>query len=359
MVVSASTTEPTTAAAPLAGAALDQYNAVRNGGFGWHELSGRGLVEVTGSEAVQFLNGLITNDVKTLEPGHWMSAAFPNVQGRLIASVRVLRRGDAFLFDTEPATRDAVYQALYRFSFAGDFHVTDLSEGLTVITAQGQAAAERIEKYLRLPVSGIGRSEVLETEYDAVRVSIIRHTHTAEDGFDLFVDEPRSGIVRDCLSACADVRIDAPAWEVLRIEAGVPVFGVDMNETNVVSEVVTEDAVSFTKGCYVGQEIIARIRWRGHVAKKLTGLKITGGPVAPDDKLLTAEGKEVGRITSVAYSPALGQWVALGLVKYDQLPTGTELRVAAADGEGAAIVSGIPLVHGSWVVEEPAAAAGE
>src|SRR5262245_32036882 len=89
---------------PLAGAQLDSYFAVRNGGFGWRELSGRGLVEVSGSEAIQFLNGLITNDVKTLEPSRWMSAAFPNPQGRLIATVRVLRRGDAFLFDTEPAT---------------------------------------------------------------------------------------------------------------------------------------------------------------------------------------------------------------------------------------------------------------
>jgi folate-binding protein YgfZ len=349
----------TETAEPLTGTALAQYQAVRGGGIGWRGLYGRGLIQVTGTEAVQFLNGLITNDVKTLEDGHWMPAAFPNVQGRLIATVRVLRSGDAFYFDTEPATRDAVYQALYRFSFAGDFHVADLTESTAIFTLQGRSAPELLVSIFGDEVAALKQGELLATDFDGAPVKIIRATHTAEDGFDLFVEKEGAVGFRQYLLSTGVKEMDAAAFEVLRIEAGIPVFGVDMVATNVVLEAVADDAVSYTKGCYVGQEIIARIHWRGHVAKKLTGLKITGGPVAPEDKLFTAEDKEIGRVTSAVFSPALDQWVALGYVKYDFLAAGTPVTVKTAGGKYTATVADLPLVAGSWAVNEPAPAAIE
>src|SRR6185503_12114632 len=106
---------------------LDLYNHVRSGGAGVFEQK-RGLIAVSGKEAVQFLDGMITNDMKTLEDGQQMLAAFPNAQGRLIAVVRVLRQGDRFLFETEEATREKLHQNLFRFTFAGDFFVEDLSD---------------------------------------------------------------------------------------------------------------------------------------------------------------------------------------------------------------------------------------
>jgi folate-binding protein YgfZ len=141
--------------------------------------------------------------------------------------------------------------------------------------------------------------------------------------------------------------VGGDALEVLRVEAGLPRYGVDMTETNVVLEAAPEDAVSYTKGCYVGQEIIARIHWRGHVAKRLTGLLFDDDhAVAPELKIATVDGKEIGRVTSAVFSPHLGRTVALGYVKFDYLAPGTEVRVG--DEGRAARVAELPLVRGSW-----------
>lgn len=355
MTESATQTEPETSTQKLTAAELEQYHAVRSGGAGWRELIGRGLIEVSGSEAVSFLNGMITNDVKTLEDGHWMSAAFPNVQGRLIAYVRVLNRGGAYLFETEAATHGAVYQALYRFTFAGDFKVADLTETHTVFTIQGAGAGAAIETLLNPEAAKVERDRVVSIGGRPGSATVIRATHTAEDGFDLLIDGSEASAFREGLAAATAAKISDPVWEVLRIEAGVPRFGIDMTANNVVLETVPEAAVSYTKGCYVGQEIIARIHWRGHVAKQLTGLKLDG-PALHDEQLVSAEGRDAGRITSVAYSPTLDQWVALGVVKYDQLSAGISLKIGAADSKRTAVVAGLPLVAGSWAPSEPVSA---
>src|SRR5262245_9843538 len=114
------------------------YSAVRKGGAGLFDFSSRGRILVSGSEAVMFLNGLITNDMKTLQLNSWMPAAFPNVQGRLLAAVRILHRADGFLIDTETATRAKVMQLLDRFTLAGDFRVADLSDQTAMVSVQGR-----------------------------------------------------------------------------------------------------------------------------------------------------------------------------------------------------------------------------
>ncbi|HYJ47356.1 MAG TPA: glycine cleavage T C-terminal barrel domain-containing protein, partial [Pyrinomonadaceae bacterium] len=129
-------------------------------------------------------------------------------------------------------------------------------------------------------------------------------------------------------------------------------YGADVDETNVVLEAPFDDAVSFTKGCYIGQEIIARIHWRGHVAKKLAGLRFDERvEVKSDDKVRTSDGKEIGRITSVTFSPQLNRTVALGLIKYDYLAPGTNVIVYSNERELAAQVTELPTVRGSWYKE--------
>src|SRR5690606_10318338 len=115
---------------------IEVYNHVRSGGTGYHKMP-RGLIAVCGAEAKQFLDGMITNDMKTLEDGAQMLAAFPNAQGRLIAVVRVLRDGERYLFETEAATHEFLYNSLFRFTFAGDFFVKDLSEAFTYFEVLG------------------------------------------------------------------------------------------------------------------------------------------------------------------------------------------------------------------------------
>jgi folate-binding protein YgfZ len=342
------------------GDALAEYEAVRGAAAaGLIDLSRRGRVEVSGAEAVRFLNGMVTNNVAALGDGEWFEAAFPNPQGRLLALARVFRRGDSFLFDTEDATRAVMLRHLERFTLAGDFHVRDLSDETTLLSVQGAGAIDVVRSVLGDAAAETARGRLSVVEFGAGRVTAARATHTGEDGFDFFADASEAPALRGALTAAGARPVGFDALEVLRVEAGRPRYGVDATEQNVVLEVVDEAAaVSYTKGCYVGQEIIARIHWRGHVAKKLTGLCLEGGgEVAAGARLRSADGaREAGRVTSVAYSPRLGRRVALAVVKYDFLGPGTSLRVFAEDEEAcAAAVAALPLVRGSWYGAEPEA----
>jgi folate-binding protein YgfZ len=253
----------------------------------------RGLVAVWGKESLQFLNGMITNDVAALDDGREMIAAFPNAQGRLLAIVRVLRRGERFLIETEAATREKVFQNLFRFTFAGDFFVEDLSGDFDFFATFNR----------QMPAGGIG--------FRSGRVAglFLPKGETPPGGGEIGPDQ----------------------YEAYRIECGVPLFGVDCDETTIVPELGIDGMISYNKGCYIGQEIIARIHFRGHVAKQLRRLDLSG-PVAPGTELTAGDGKPAGRVTSAVFSEALGKFVALAYVRYDYLADGTELRCGQAEG---------------------------
>jgi folate-binding protein YgfZ len=341
-----------------------EYRAVRGGaGAGLFDLSSRGRIEVSGAEAVQFLNGMITNDVAKLEDGAWMHAAFPNAQGRLVASVRVLRRGGSFLFDTEPATHERVLKTLERFTLAGDFHVRDLTRETALLSVQGAGAKELIGAALGDGAASVERGRASAVEFEGETLVAMRATHTAEDGFDLIVGADAAEALWLSLTTAGARPCGFDALEVLRIEAGVARYGVDVTDANVVLEAVREEeAVSYTKGCYIGQEIIARIHWRGHVAKKLTGLIFDRDVDAPAHATVKtcAGDREIGRLTSVTHSPTLRRIVALGIVKYDHLAPGTEVKVFDGEREVcAAHVAELPLVRGSWYRPATETAKGE
>ncbi len=291
------------------------YEHIRSGGSGFYEQK-RGLIAVWGKEAVQFLDGLISNNVKALSDGEQMMAAFPNAQGRLLAVVRVLRHGERFLFETEAATREKVFQNLFRFTFAGDFFVDDISESYRFpdIINYGSSAPSSAFRFTA------GRFETIAVPVDEW------------PGF------------QKTLEASGCVEIDDDLYETLRIESGIPKYGVDMDETTIVPELGIEGLISYNKGCYIGQEIIARIHFRGHVAKSLSGVVSEPGAVASGflaaAEILTTEGKNAGRITSQTYSPKLGRAIALAYVRYDYLADGTELLA----GEQTVTVKLLPFI---------------
>jgi folate-binding protein YgfZ len=306
---------------------MTEYEAVRDGGAGLIDLSTlRGRIRVSGSEATMFLNGLITNDVRNLAQNRWMPAVFPTVQGRLIGAVRVIRgSGPEFLIDTETASHDAVLKTVSRFTLAGDFKVSDVTKETALLTVQGERAAEVVEKVFATPMSGLPSNGVVETD-----VTIIRASHTGENGFDLFIDSSRKAELQQALEAAGAQPIGEDTFEILRVEAGIARFGQDMDETNVVPETNLDDAVSFTKGCYVGQEIIVRIKHRGHPAKKLTQLRFeTDQQIEPGAVIRSTENQEIGRVTSAVVSPKRGS-IGLGYVRYEHMAEGT--RVIVGDG---------------------------
>ena len=326
------------------------YSAVRDGGAGLIDLSARGRLLVSGSEAVSFLNGLITNDMKTLAVSSWMPAVFPNVQGRLLAAVRIIHRADGFLIDTESATLETVAKLLERFTLAGDFRVTEVTKNTSLFSVQGPKAAEVMGNALSEPAASVERQKMLTAQLENhSKPGIIRATHTAEDGFDLFVDVSEAPKLWELLTKAGAQPVSSEGMETLRIEGGIPRYGVDMDETNVVTETNLDDAVSFTKGCYIGQEIIARIRYRGHVAKKLTGVILESEVrLESGAKILSSDEKEIGRVTSFAFSPRLDRTVALGYVKYDYLAPGTNVRVRSGEEGFGALIAELPFVRGSW-----------
>ncbi|HJP93334.1 MAG TPA: glycine cleavage T C-terminal barrel domain-containing protein [Pyrinomonadaceae bacterium] len=316
-----------------------EYQAVREGGAGLIDLSSvRGRIRVSGSEAVMFLNGLITNDIKSLGENRWMPAAFANVQGRLIGAVRIVRGKDpTFLIDTDEASREGVLKTISRFTLAGDFRVSDVTDETALLTIQGKRAAEIVEKVFETSVSDLPRNGVAEM--------IFRATHTAEDGFDVVIDTAQLTTVRTALVNAGALPVDKKVAEILRVEAGIARYGRDMDETSVVTETNLDDAVSYTKGCYVGQEIIVRIKHRGHVAKKLTGLRLeTDRRKEPGTIIKSTDNQEIGRITSAVISPRLGSTIALGYVRYEHLAAGTKVFI----DDVAATVTDLPFIRGSW-----------
>lgn len=324
---------------------LIEYNAVRQNGCGVIDLSSRGRIRVSGSEAVLFLNGLITNDMKTLEDQRWMPAVFPNVQGRLIAAVRVIRLdgNSGFLLDTEAQTHQVLLKTIERFTMAGDFKVNDVSSETSMLTVQGREAKEVIEALIGTSVADIPHDGVFETNWNNISTTVIRASHTGEDGFDLIFQRDAKTAIIDELTTSGATLVSEETFEVLRIEAGVGRFGQDMDETNVVIEANLDDAISFTKGCYIGQEIIIRIKHRGHVAKKLTGLGFENSEIATPGALIkSSEGKDIGRITSAIFSPLLGKAIALGYVRHEHLAPGTE--VAVGDKDLKAVVTELPFI---------------
>jgi folate-binding protein YgfZ len=297
--------------------------------MGFFERNG-GLIEVSGGEAVMFLNGLITNDVAKFEFHTWKLAAFPNAQGRLLAVVRVLRTDDGFLFETEETTHEKVLKNLERFVLAGDFKVRDLTAQFSRLSIRGRNTPSL---GFKTPVE----NEVIRASFGDETGFITRAFRAA--GFDVLVPKDQVETFTEKLKSLGAIPIGEKTREVLRIENGVPEYGVDMDETTVVLETGLDEAVSFTKGCYIGQEIIARIHFRGHVAKQLTGL-ILEGTAQANDELKSAEGKSAGKITSVAFSPKFEKNIAIAFVRYDYLAEGTELKV----NDSKASVTSLPFV---------------
>ena len=315
---------------------ITDYEAVREGGAGLIDLSAsRGRIRVSGSEATMFLNGLMTNDVKSLAANRWMLSVFPTVQGRMIGAVRVIRGSElSFLIDTETASHDAVLKTISRFTMAGDFKVSDVTAETALLSVQGEIAGEVIDKVFETSASEIPVNGVSEVS----GVTIIRASHTGENGFDIVVDSSRKAELLQAFETAGAQPISEDTLEILRVEAGIARFGLDIDETNVVPETNLDDAVSYTKGCYVGQEIIVRIKHRGHPAKKLTKLRFqTDTQIESGAVIKSTENQEIGKVTSAVISPHLGS-IGLGYVRYEYLAEGT--RVVVGDGIDAIITNG-------------------
>ena len=330
---------------------LAEHAALRRSA-GVLDLSFRGRLCILGADRTRFLHGQVTNNIKELKPGAGCYAAVTTNKGKLQADLSIYCLADELLLDFEPGLTAKITERLGKFVVADDAQMVDVAPHYGLLSVQGPQAAEvmgALGIFPALPEKSC--QSVKASEPMLGDIYLVNQPRIGSAGFDLFVPVAAMGAVADKLIAAAKQSGGrACGWsalEVARIEAGIPRFGADMDETNLPQEAGIESrAVSFTKGCYIGQEVINRVRTIGHVSRALRGLRLPDAlPALParGDKLFH-EGKEVGHVTSAAASPSLRANIALGYVRKECNAIGTELTLRNESGEWPVKVETLPFI---------------
>ena len=332
------------------GDVLQEHAALRES-VGVADLSFRGRLCVTGADRARFLHGQVTNNVTGLRPGQGCYAALVTARGKLESDLNIHCLPEEFLLDFEPGLAERVRLRLERFVIADDVQVVDVAPHYGLLGAFGPKAAEAVGRLgwaMRLPAEPLASATVSESSFG--EIVIVNHSRGAAAGFDLFVPAGALASVAARLMAVAkEIGGRACGWqalEMVRIEAGLPRFGADMDESNLAPEAGIEArAISYTKGCYIGQEVINKLRTFAHVNRTLRGLQL-----ADDLKALPAQGdklfrenKEVGYVTSALASPTFRRKIAMGYVRCECNKPGTELVLRTSGGESTAVVVGLPF----------------
>lgn len=277
------------------------------------DISSRGKLILSGADHIKFLQGMLTNDVKEKPPGTGVYAAILTPKGKMISDMRVFKNEDSVYLDTEPGMGGDVAELLRRFRLSYKAEVLDVTEDYCVLHVCGPGCGEFISKRL-----GINTEHMNEYDHRACHeATVMKLNRTGETGFDLLFENRLAQEIWELLleSSPAPELSGQEALEILRIEAGIPIYGKDMDTSTIPIEAGIWNALDFEKGCYVGQEVIARIKWRGRVNWNLAYFVVQqDGCASPGDMLWVKE-KKVGRITSSTYSPTLGKNIAIGYIR--------------------------------------------
>jgi folate-binding protein YgfZ len=312
------------------------------------ERSARGRLLVSGRDRASYLQGLLTNDTVALKAGEGCYSAYLTPQGRMISDLRVYELGDVILLSVPGDVKDTVLAKLDQFIFSEDVQLGDVTGTFGQLAVVGPDAARIVGGLLEespaarltaLPEHGNLRKAI--TGHPAI---VTRITDTGEPGFEIYLERAGIDPLKTRLVEAGVVELDEPTAEVLRVEAGVPEFHQDMDEETIPLEAGIESrAISLTKGCYVGQEVIIRVLHRGHgrVARKLVGLTLDGDAVPERGSIVKSDQKDIGEITSSVRSIALDKPIALGYLQRDFLAPGTRVSVGGAH----AVVTDLPFLR--------------
>lgn len=305
---------------------IDQYNAAHNSAV-MIDRPSQGTIALTGADRASFLHALLTNDIALLAKGQGVYAAHLTPQGRMISDMRVIETGNRMLLDVEHDVAAPLAARFDKLIFSEDVQPKDVTGELATIGMHGPSAAAMIRR-----ATGVSVVE-LASQYDNITsdsLTIVHDDALGVPGYDLYVPTSDADAIRAKLTEAGAVKASEETAETLRIEAGRPRFGVDMSADTIPLEAGIENrAISFTKGCYVGQEVIIRVMHRGHgrVARRLVSIVLSKGAIpARGDKIHLGD-RVVGEITSATSSPKLGAPLALGYVQRDHAAPGTELTI--------------------------------
>ncbi len=315
----------------------DDYAALREGAI-IGAIAGRRQIAVSGPDRASFLQGLLTNDIPALTAGRGCYAAWLTPQGRMLTDLHVLESGDMLLLDVPAADAEQTAERLEQFHFTEDVQIANLAGSLRSVWLHGPMASQILMKMAPRQAAPCTEDfaewanyQNTRTELAGIPVVVARIDQLGVPGYVIYVDVEREAALTTSLASAGAVPATPRTLEAARIEAGYPIFGIDMSTDTIPLEAAIEDrAISLTKGCYVGQEVIIRVLHRGHgrVARKLVGLRVEGA-VPPHGAKIFVGDREIGVVTSAAQSPRLGA-IALGYVHRDFIEPGTVVDVDAA-----------------------------
>jgi tRNA-modifying protein YgfZ len=299
------------------------YQALRESAA-WLDLTGRGKLRVLGEDRARLLHAMTTNHIEKLKPGEGCYAFFLNAQGRILGDANVLCLEDHFLLDTEPETRRKLFEHLDRYIIADDVTLDDATDRVATIAVEGPEASRVLSK-LGAPLPPAPYSHA---PWEAKIVA--RLNSTGSDGYFVFAPiEEKAHLVAQ-LSSAGAMEASADEARTVRIEHGRPRYGEEVTERYLVQETDQLHAVHFSKGCYLGQEIVERVRSRAQIHRVLRRVEIDSPQVPEAGTKLTSGEARAGEIASAAFSPALGKTVALAYVRVSYAEPGAELSLGEA-----------------------------
>jgi folate-binding protein YgfZ len=321
---------------------LTEYSALQTG-CGVYDLGFKGHISLTGADRVRWLNGMVTNNIRDLAPGRGVYTFLLNPQGHILGDLHAYNRGESIVVETDRNQLEKILATFDHYIIMDDVEVSNMSEQLTALGVAGPKAREVLQN-AGISVPEMEPLQILEAtcecNCDCVKCTVVRG-ETATENYELWLAPSEVRKTWDALLAHGATPVGFEALEMQRIATGVPLYGVDIRERDLPQETEQARALNFNKGCYVGQEIVERIRSRGAVHRKFSGFIADGsGPITAGTKI-SAGGKDVGEITSSTSLPIAGRnkIVALGYIRREVAAPGREVTI----GEIKATVVELPL----------------
>jgi folate-binding protein YgfZ len=337
---------------PASYGGIDQEYQALQEGVGLIDRSYRQKLRISGRDRRTWLHGQVTQDINGLADWRSAYAAVLTPQGQMVSDLRVVALPDALLLDFPAGTTAPMAEYLDRFLIMERVELEDLTEAWALLSLQGPLSCHALATLFGGGVADLEPNAAAEYRFGDEPLYVVRAAHCGEDGYDLFVPAAEAAALWAALcQSRTQFAVHSVGWEafnVRRTEAGIPWWGQDLDEKTVPPEARLDRAVSMTKGCYVGQEIIARIDARGHVNNLLTGFFVQGDTLPERGAELQVEGKKVGRVTTALQSLRLGRSIALGYLRREHQAPGTRVQATGLDGPIELEVTALPFVPNDY-----------
>ena len=308
-------------------------------GTGVFDMSWQAKLLISGKDRTRWANGMVTNNIRDLAPDRGVYSFLLNPQGRNQGDLVVYNRGEYLLATTDRAQLEPITTLLKRYIIMDKVEIEDISDKLVSIGIAGPQAVATWSS-IGIDVSALEPGQVVDTVWKEFGISVVRNTHPQWDGYEIWLTPDKAEQLWETLISSGAQPVGTDALEIYRIVRGVPLYGVDLRERDLPQETGQQHALNFSKGCYIGQEIVERIRSRGNVHRTLSGFEVEGEMPQPGTKVLS-DGKEVGEITSATRAP-FGEGdrsLALGYLRREVATPGTTVKV----GEQSATVRALPF----------------